>query len=96
MESPPAKAAARDQAALEKLVGANRSEFELVRAEYAHWADGSMGCPEPGMNYTMAPVQGYWVVLRYAGAEFDFRGNKRGYFRHCRGPSLPGRTGPTK
>jgi hypothetical protein len=27
------------------------------------WNDGSLGCPEPGMMYTQALVNGYWLII---------------------------------
>ena len=81
-------------AELEKTSGGRREDFELVRAEQAQWSDGALGCPEPGATYTDAPVSGYWVVLNYQGREYDSRGNARGFFRPCRTPTMPGRSGP--
>jgi hypothetical protein len=28
------------------------------------WPDGSMGCPQPGMEYTEGLVQGYRLIVR--------------------------------
>jgi hypothetical protein len=66
----------------------------IVRAESALWNDGSLGCPEPGMAYTQALVNGYWVVIKAAGKTYDFRVGSRGSFRLCppgqgRPPSQP-------
>jgi hypothetical protein len=45
--------------------------------------DGSLGSPEPGMMYTQALVNGYWVVIDAAGQNYDFRVDSRGNFRLC-------------
>jgi len=37
-----------------------REKLAIVRAEAVVWNDGSLGCPEPGMMYTQALVNGYW------------------------------------
>ena len=39
----------------------------VTRAEAVTWNDGSLGCPEPGMFYTMALVDGYQIVVDAAG-----------------------------
>jgi hypothetical protein len=41
-------------------------QLVIVRAESVVWNDGSLGCPEPGMMYTQALVNGYWVVINAA------------------------------
>lgn len=73
------------QAAEEAAAAANATldQVEVVRAEHVTWSDGSLGCPEPGMGYHQALVPGYWLVLRVAGQEFDFRGGERGLLRLC-------------
>jgi hypothetical protein len=54
-----------------------------VRAESVVWSDGSLGCPEPGMEYTQALVNGYWVIVEAAGKKYDFRVGGGGSFRLC-------------
>jgi hypothetical protein len=70
--------------------GAESAEIEVVRRQSITWNDGSLGCPQPGMVYTQALVDGYWVVLSYQGQEFDYRVNDRGAFFLCEKPTLPG------
>jgi len=60
-----------------------REELVIVRAESVVWNDGSLGCPEPGMEYTQALVNGYWVVINAAGQTYDFRVSRNGSFRLC-------------
>jgi hypothetical protein len=59
------------------------SEILVVRAESVTWPDGSLGCPEPGMMYTQALVDGYQVVLDADGEELDYRVGESGAFRIC-------------
>jgi hypothetical protein len=59
-----------EAAALAKVA---RDQLMIVRAESAVWNDGSLGCPEPGMMYTQALVNGYWIVIEAAGRQYDFR-----------------------
>lgn len=38
------------------------------------WPDGSLGCPEPGMSYTQALVEGYRIELTADGATYAYHG----------------------
>lgn len=40
-------------------------EIEVIAAQRVTWPDGSLGCPQPGMSYTQALVEGSRVVLRH-------------------------------
>ena len=46
-------------------LGAPPEDIEVVTAEEVTWPDGSLGCPEPGMSYTQAMVEGSKVTLQY-------------------------------
>lgn len=63
--------------------------IEVVRAEAVTWSDGSLDCPEPGMLYTQALVDGYHVVLDAAGTALDYRATTAGSFRLCENPGPP-------
>jgi hypothetical protein len=65
------------------LANVARKQLVIVRAEPVIWNDGSLGCPEPGMMYTQALVNGYWVVIDAAGQTYDFRVGRGGSFRLC-------------
>ncbi len=69
------EAAALAKVAHEKLV--------ILRAQPVVWNDRSLGCPEPGMMYTQALVNGYWVVINAGGKTYDFRVARDGTFRLC-------------
>lgn len=75
-----------------------RSSPELVRVVSATavvWPDGSLGCPEPGREYTPEPVPGYHVHVSAAGRSLDYRADRRGNFFVC-GPSRLRRPGPAE
>jgi hypothetical protein len=61
----------------------DRGQVVIVRAESVVWNDGSLGCPEPGMMYTQALVNGYWIVVEAAGKKYDFRAGSGGSLRLC-------------
>jgi hypothetical protein len=62
---------------------------EVIQAEAVTWNDGSLGCPEPGMFYTQALVDGYHVILRAGTEELDYRVGAAGGFRLCEGGRRP-------
>ena len=64
-------------------------DIEVLRAEMVVWNDGSLGCPEPGMMYTQALVDGYHVVLDADGTELDYRATTTGDYRFCENPGPP-------
>jgi hypothetical protein len=66
-----------------KLANVPPQQLVIVRAEAVVWNDGSLGCPEPGMQYTQALVNGYWVQVRAAERMYDFRARRDGSFRLC-------------
>jgi len=70
----------KEAAALAKV---SREQLVIVRAQSVIWSDGSLGCPEPGMMYTQALVNGYWVIVEAAGKNYDFRVGSGGSFRLC-------------
>ena len=73
----------RIYADLEKQIGADRSDFELLRAEAVEWPDGSLGCGEPGQMYTQALVRGYRIEIGYDDQKYDYRASEQGYFKLC-------------
>jgi len=60
-----------------------RDQLVIVHADSVVWNDGSLGCPEPGMMYIQALLNGYWVVIEAAGQNYDFRVGSGGSFRLC-------------
>jgi hypothetical protein len=77
----------KEAASLSKV---SAEQLVIVRAKSVVWNDGSLGCPEPGIQYTQALVNGYWVVIVAAGKTYDFRVARGGSFRLC----PPGRGRP--
>lgn len=73
--------AARSDAA--QRSGARADAIELVAADTVTWRDGALGCPVPGMAYTMALVPGYRVQLRVQDIDFDYHADARGQLLLC-------------
>ena len=47
------------------------------------WRDGSLGCPQPGMMYTMALVDGYQVTLTADGKSYQYHTRGTDSFIRC-------------
>ena len=43
------------------------ADIQVVAAKMVQWRSGATGCPEPGMNYTMAIVPGVQILLKANG-----------------------------
>jgi hypothetical protein len=69
--------------------GVDPDTIEVVLAEPVVWSDGSIGCPEPGMMYTQALVDGYRIVLDVDGDEVAFHGQSAQPPFRCDGPVEP-------
>jgi hypothetical protein len=70
---------ARQDLAKRLDVGAEAIIF--LQFEPVIWPDGSLGCPQPGMQYTQVQVDGYLIRLRYAGQIYTYHGGgNRGPF----------------
>jgi hypothetical protein len=76
---------------VQKRAGVTAESMTIVRAEAVTWNDGSLGCPQPGMFYTQALVDGYWVVLQVGDVVYDYRTSGTAYFVLCEQPSIPQR-----
>jgi hypothetical protein len=67
-------------------LGVPADALVVTHAEAVTWNDGALGCPEPGMMYTQALVDGYWIVVEAGGQSLDYRVPASGSFRICENP----------
>ncbi len=81
-EVPPAIMAAAT-VDLATKTGLDPSTFVTVRSEQVIWADGSLGCPEPGHMYTQVLTPGYWIQIQAGGKTYDYRSPNGGPVRLC-------------
>jgi hypothetical protein len=73
--------AARTDAA--RRTGLAPERFELLGAESVTWPDGGLGCPQPGVKYTMAVIAGYRIRLGAAKQVLDYHASTRGHLVLC-------------
>jgi len=60
------------KADLAKRLGVEAAQVTVVSSSEVTWPDGSLGCPEPGMNYTQALVPGSRIILESAGKQYHY------------------------
>jgi hypothetical protein len=63
--------------------------IELVKLEEVTWRDGSLGCPQRGMVYTQALVNGSLIVLRANGRVYEYHSGKGRDPFYCATPEPP-------
>jgi hypothetical protein len=63
--------------------GVAPDKVKILAVQSVTWADGSLGCPEPGMMYTQALVRGYRIEVDAAGATFVYHAGSQNRFVHC-------------
>jgi hypothetical protein len=73
--------AALDEAA--RQTKRDRAQLKVISAEAVTWADGSLGCPQPGIAYTQALVPGYRIRIQAGGEVLDFHASRRGHMVLC-------------
>lgn len=59
---------------LAERIAVAESEIVVVSREGVTWRDGSLGCPQPGMSYTQALVDGYKITLEAGGTTYAYHG----------------------
>jgi hypothetical protein len=59
---------------LAEKLGIESDAVSVMQAVAVTWPDGSLGCPEPGMMYTQALVDGTFVLLEADGRQYQYHG----------------------
>ncbi len=70
-------------------LGLGSSEIEVIAAERVTWPDGSLGCPEPGVAYTQALVDGYRILLQAGSTGYSYHGAAGEPPKICPRPVIP-------
>lgn len=69
------------EAARQELAGRSGVEAEqlvIVEARATTWPNGALGCPEEGMMYTQALVDGFYIVLSDGEEEYAYHAGRNG------------------
>ncbi|HEX5695269.1 MAG TPA: hypothetical protein VFZ15_02730 [Acidimicrobiia bacterium] len=57
---------------LAQRLGVPETEIAVTGASLVTWNDGSIGCPQPGVSYTQALVEGARVTLLHEGTTYAY------------------------
>lgn len=78
-----------DQAMIDlaQRLGVAPTQITILVAERLTWPDGSLGCPQKGMLYTQALVDGFRIVLVVRGVEYAYHGEDEGKPFYCEHPA---------
>jgi hypothetical protein len=68
---------------LVERTGAAMEKISVIQAQAIVWNDGSLGCPQPGVMYTQALVNGYQVILEVGDQKYDYHAAETGYYLLC-------------
>jgi len=52
----------------------SQESIQFVQFEAVVWPDGSLGCPQPGLEYPQVQSEGYRILLRFANDLYDYHG----------------------
>ena len=74
---------------LSALLDDDAAEIALVGLDQVTWGDGSLGCPQPGMSYTQALVDGTRIRLLASGVVFEYHSGGTGDPFYCPNPTEP-------
>ena len=88
MVTPPPEAAVAVDAALADAARRFGVQAELAAVEAVTWPDGSLGCPQKGVNYPQALVDGWRITLRGGERDFDYHASRANFVVYC----APGRS----
>jgi len=66
-----------------RRTGLDASALQVARAERVTWADGSLGCPQPGVMYTQALVPGHRIRIVAGRQTLDYHAGLSGEPRLC-------------
>lgn len=85
MTGPVAKAIAD----LAERLDIDPGEIEILLTEDVVWPNGAIGCPEPGVGYTQALVDGWRAVLDVDGSQYFYHAARDQDPFYCENPSDP-------
>jgi hypothetical protein len=60
------------QTDLSKRLNIQIDTIEVISVQSKQWADGSLGCPQPGMVYAQVLTSGYQIILKAANQLYEY------------------------
>ena len=74
---------------LATMLNAKPETIDVIEARYVTWADSSLGCPQPDMEYMQVLTDGVLIVLSHGGASYHYHGSPEGRPFYCKQPQKP-------
>jgi len=74
--------------------GVSAGDIAVKSVEAVQWRDGSLGCPQPGMNYIMMITPGYRIMLEAKGQAYEYHASLNNVV-WCKEPQAPYSVEPT-
>jgi len=65
------------------------TQINLLEASEVVWPDGSLGCPQKGMEYAQVLTPGYLIRLESGGNTFEYHAGVGGDITYCKNPTPP-------
>ncbi len=75
-------------------LGVAENTISLVLSDSVIWNDGSLGCPQPGVEYIQVLIEGYRFVLESDGIQYELHTDTRSTVVRCPSvnPDMPSNT----
>jgi len=73
---------------LVKRAGVSAGDIAVRSVQAVQWRDGSLGCPQPGMNYIMMITPGYLITLEANGQAYEYHASLENVV-WCKDPQTP-------
>lgn len=80
---------------LAERLGVPPADIEVIEVREVTWSDGGLGCPQPGVGYTQALVNGQLVVLSHNGTAYEYHSGPNRPLFYCADPRPPVEHGGT-
>jgi len=68
--------------------GVSAGDIAIRSIQAVEWRDGSLGCPQPGMNYIMMITPGYRIMLEANGQAYEYHASLDSVV-WCKEPQAP-------
>jgi hypothetical protein len=65
------------------------NEIVLLEATSVVWPDGSLGCPQEGMQYAQVLTPGYLIRLQSGDQEYEYHASRGTTVIYCENPTPP-------
>ena len=78
---------------LSARAGVSAGDIAVESIQAVEWRDGSLGCPQPGMNYVMMITPGYLIMLEAKGQAYEYHASLNDVV-WCKDPQAPYSVGP--